>query len=165
MAREYGLPRILHEFIGSHHGTTLVQYFYQAAAEQRKAEADRAPDEVEFRYPGPKPRSKEAAILMLADASESSVRAMTERTPGKIENQVHTMVTRRLMDGQLDECELTLREVHQIEVSLIKNLTSMYHLRIAYPTPPGQKPSAGELQAAARKEQESTNGKTSPQGK
>ena len=156
MAREFGLPRVLHEFIAAHHGTTLVQYFYQAAAEQRRTDTDRAPDEVEFRYPGPKPRTKEAAILMLADASESSVRSMTERTPGKIENQVCAMVERRLTDGQLDDCELTLREVHQIELSLIKSLTSMYHLRIAYPTPAGQKPSAGELQAQAASRKEET---------
>ena len=165
LAREYGLPRVLHEFIATHHGTTLVQFFYQAAAEKRKSEADRAPDEVEFRYPGPKPHSREAAILMLADAAESSVRAMTDRTPGRIENQVHTMVSRRLMDAQLGDCELTLHEVNKIEMSLIKNLTSMYHLRVAYPTPPGQKPSAGELQAA-RKEEERANGKPQqqPQG-
>ncbi len=144
LAREYGLPQVLHEFITTHHGTTLVQYFYHAAAEQRKENADRAPDETEFRYPGPKPRSKEPAILMLADAAESSVRAMADPTPGRIENQVHTMVTRRLMDGQLDHCELTLREVHLIEASLIKSLCSMYHARIAYPTPAGEKPSAAE---------------------
>ncbi|MGB2821515.1 MAG: HDIG domain-containing metalloprotein, partial [Phycisphaerae bacterium] len=147
MAREYGLPKVLHEFIATHHGTTLVQYFYQAATEQRKDGTDRAPDETEFRYPGPKPRSKESAILMLADAAESSVRSMSEPTPGRIENQVNAMVTRRLMDGQLDECELTLREVHQIESSLTKSLCSMYHARIAYPTPAGQKPSAAERQA------------------
>ena len=145
MAREYGLPPVLHEFIATHHGTTLVQYFYHAAAEQRKSDSDRAPDEVEFRYPGPKPRSKEAGILMLADAAESSVRAMAEPTPGRIENQVHAMVSRRLMDGQLDDCDLTLREVHQIETSLIKSLCGVYHSRIAYPTPAGEKPSAAEI--------------------
>ncbi|MGC9454312.1 MAG: HD family phosphohydrolase [Phycisphaerae bacterium] len=144
MAREYGLPHELYEFITTHHGTTLVQYFYQQAAEQRKTDSDRAPDEVEFRYPGPKPRHKEPAILMLADAAESSVRAMSDPTPGRIENQVHAMVSRRLQDGQLDECELTLKEVHQIETSLIKSLCSIYHSRIAYPTPPGEKPSAAE---------------------
>ncbi len=154
LAREYGLPRVLQEFIISHHGTTLVQYFYQAATEQRRTDADRAPDEVEFRYGGPKPSSKEAAILMLADAAESSVRSMSEATPGRIENQVHTMVMRRLMDGQLDECDLTLREVRLIELSLVKSLTSMYHLRVAYPTPAGQKPSAAELQAGRRAEGE-----------
>jgi len=147
MAREYGVPKVLHEFIATHHGTTLVQYFYQAATEQRKSDTDRAPDEMEFRYPGPKPHSKEPAILMLADAAESSVRSMSEPTPGRIENQVHAMVTRRLMDGQLDECELTLNQVHQIEASLVKSLCSMYHARIAYPTPAGQQPSAGEREA------------------
>ena len=138
------MPSILHEFIATHHGTTLVQYFYQVAAD-RKGESDRAPQEVEFRYPGPKPRSKEAAILMLADVSESSVRSMADATPGRIENQVHTMVTRRLMDGQLDDCDLTLREVRQIEESLIKTLNAIYHTRVGYPTPAGQKPSAAEL--------------------
>lgn len=147
LAREYGLPRMLHEFIASHHGTTLVHFFYQAATEQRKAESERAPDEVEFRYPGPKPRLREVAILMLADAAESSVRSMSDPTPGRIENQVHTMVTRRLMDGQLDECDLTLRQVYQIEASLTKSLIGIYHSRIAYPTPAGQKPSAAELSA------------------
>jgi putative nucleotidyltransferase with HDIG domain len=140
MARRYALPSVLREFIAAHHGTTLVQYFYKAATEQRKTDTQRAPEEAEFRYPGPKPRSKEVAILMLADAAESSVRAITEPTPGRIENQVHTMVNRRLMDGQLDECDLTLKEVHQIEGSLTKSLCGIYHARIAYPPPTGEKP-------------------------
>ncbi|MFW5839092.1 MAG: HD family phosphohydrolase [Planctomycetota bacterium] len=145
LAREYGLPRVLHEFISTHHGKTLVQYFYRAATEQSKDKgSDRLPEEVEFRYPGPKPSSREAAILMLADAAESSVRSMSDPTPGRIENQVHTMVTRRMTDGQLDSCNLTLREVHEIEVSLVKSLCSFYHARIAYPTPEGEKPSAAE---------------------
>ena len=93
---------------------------------------------------------------MLADASESSVRAMTEPTPGRIENQVHTMVSRRLMDGQLDECDMTLQDVHQVEASLIKSLCGIYHARIAYPTPAGQKPSAGEQEPAK-------NGQPKPQ--
>lgn len=144
MAREYGLPHVLHQFIATHHGTTLVQYFYHAATTQRKAETDRRPEEVEFRYPGPKPQTKETGILMLADAAESSVRAMSEPTPGRIENQVHTMVNRRLMDGQLDECEMTLREVHQVQASLVKSLCSIYHARISYPAAAGKTPSASE---------------------
>jgi len=145
MAREYNLPRVLHEFIATHHGTTLVHHFFEAAARQRKTDNGRAPDEVEFRYPGPKPAGREAAILMLADAAESSVRSMEDPTPPRIENQVHAMVSRRLMDEQLDECDLTLREVHKIEASLTKSLCSIYHARIAYPTPAGQEPSAAEL--------------------
>ncbi len=134
MARQYGLPRVLREFIATHHGTTLVEYFYHAAAEQRADNGESAPDEVEFRYPGPKPGTKEAAILMLADASESSVRAAPEPTAGKIETQVHFVITKRLMDGQLDDCELTLREVHAIETSLVKSLCGMYHIRLKYPS-------------------------------
>ena len=140
LAREYGLPRTLHEFIETHHGTTLVEYFYHAATEQGKAAQQRVPEEFEFRYPGPKPGSKEAAILMLADAAESSVRAMPEPAPSRIDSKVHQMVTRRLMDGQLDGCELTLREVNQIERALVKTLCGIYHARIAYPTTPGAKP-------------------------
>ncbi len=146
MAREYGLPNMLHEFIATHHGTTVVQYFYHAATEQRRNGDDPAPAESQFRYPGPKPYSKEAGILMLADASESSVRAMADPTPGRIETQVATMVNRRLMDGQLDECDLTLREVHTIEESLVKSLCAVYHSRIAYPKP------ADERQAAPSEE-------------
>ncbi len=162
MAREYSVPPILHEFIATHHGTTLVQYFYQAATEQRKSDVDRAPDEVEFRYPGPKPRTKETGILTLADAAESSVRTMSEPTPGRIESQVHTMVNRRLMDGQLDECDMTLKEVHLVEASLVKSLCGIYHARIAYPPPAGQKPSVAELQAA-KKEQTKSGQRDKPE--
>jgi len=157
LAREYGLPSVLHEFVSTHHGTTLVQYFYAAASQGRKAAAQRPPNEVEFRYPGPKPRTKESAILMLADAAESSVHSISEPTPGRIENQVHTMVNRRLMDGQLDECDLTLKEVHKIELSLIRSLCAMYHIRVSYPTPAGRRPSAAELLAARQQA-----GKTEP---
>jgi len=135
MAREYGLPSVLHEFISSHHGTTVVQYFYHAATQQRKNGKNRVPEEIEFRYPGPKPRSPEVAILMLADAAESSVRSMSEPTPPRIETQVHKVVTARLADGQLDDCDLTLNQVHKIEESLVKSLCGFYHARIAYPKP------------------------------
>jgi len=151
LAREYGLPPVLYEFIATHHGTTLVQYFYHAATEQRRAAgSDRAPEEVEFRYPGPKPRSKECAILMLADASESSVRAMPEPTAGRIEMQAHAIVSQRLMDGQLDECDLTLREVHEIEKSLVKSLCGIYHGRIAYPKAKPKSEAEGETKGEAK---------------
>ncbi len=132
MAREYNLPPALHEFICTHHGTTVMRYFYHAATQQQR-EHEAMPDEDQFRYPGPKPQSREAGILMLADGAESSVRAMTDPTTKQIENQVHQIVTARLADGQLDECELTLREVHMIEQSLVKSLLGFYHARIAYP--------------------------------
>ena len=142
MAREYGLPHVLHEFIASHHGTTVAQYFYHVATEQARNGDDSEPAESQFRYGGPRPRSKEAGILLFADASESSVRAMTDPTPTRIEGQVHTMVMRRLMDGQMDECDLTLREVHKIEESLVKSLCGIYHARVAYPKPADEKDAA-----------------------
>jgi hypothetical protein len=133
LAREYALPPVLRQFLATHHGTTLVEYFYHAA--QRRSNArERPPEEAEFRYPGPKPQSKEAAILMLADASESSVRALGEPTAGHIETQVHAVVQKRLADGQLDGCDLTLREVHAIEASLVRSLSAIYHGRVAYPS-------------------------------
>jgi len=149
LARRYGLPRELHEFITSHHGTTLVEYFYNAAVEQRKLDAEPAPDEVEFRYPGPKPRSKEAAVLMMADAAECAVRAMAEPTPGRIETQVHQIVSKRLTDGQFDECDLTLREIHVIESSLVKSLAGMYHARVQYPSQKGRGAPATQPEPAA----------------
>jgi hypothetical protein len=150
LAREYRLPPVLREFIATHHGTTLAQYFFQAESDRRKEQEDRAPEEAEFRYPGPKPRSKEAAILMLADAVESSIRSMPEPTPPRIENQVHAIITRRLLDGQLDECNLTLREVARIEESFVQSLTAMHHSRMSYPTPAGEEPSAAEAPAAPK---------------
>ncbi|NLF32177.1 MAG: HDIG domain-containing protein [Planctomycetes bacterium] len=141
MAKEYGLPQVLHHFIASHHGTTLVQYFYHAATEQQKAAGmDRPPDKSEFRYAGPKPQTKEAAILMLADATESAVRAMSEPTPARIEAQASAILAQRLADGQLDECDLTLRDAHTIEQSLVKSLCGIYHGRIAYPKSDARSP-------------------------
>ncbi len=135
MAREFGLPKVLHHFIEGHHGTTLVEYFYHAAKE--KAEAGQTNDEVnevEYRYPGPKPRTKETAILMLADAVESASRTLPEKSPSRVKQLVRTIGQKRLLDGQFDECDLTLAELHQVEDSIIKSLNAMYHGRISYPT-------------------------------
>jgi len=132
LAREYKLPRILHQFIATHHGTTLVEYFYHEAT-KREGEESRAVTESEFRYPGPKPSSKEAAIVMLTDAVESATRSVQDPTPNRIENVVHNVGMRRLQDGQFDDCDLTMRELQLIENSLVKSLCAMYHSRIAYP--------------------------------
>lgn len=134
LAKEYGVPKVLHQFITEHHGTTLVEYFYRLANQQRSEAGQEPVSDIEFRYPGPKPHSRESAILMLADAAEGSTRALSEPTVGSIENQVHQIVKRRLEDGQLDDCELTLRELHQVEDSLTRSLWAMYHGRIKYPS-------------------------------
>lgn len=134
MAREWGLPKPLHHFIEAHHGTTLVEYFYQVAKE--RAESGKTHDdvnEVAYRYPGPKPRTKEVAIIMLADASESASRTLSDFSATRIEQLVRGLGQKRLLDNQFDECNLTLRELTQIEDSIIKSLCAIRHARIAYP--------------------------------
>lgn len=134
LAREYGLPRQLQHFIESHHGTTLVEYFYHAAKVKAESTAQGEVRDVEYRYPGPKPRTKEAAILMLADAVESATRAMAEPNPSRIENLVRKLSAKRLQDGQFDQCELTFRELALIEDAIISRVLAIYHGRISYPT-------------------------------
>ncbi|MBN2584714.1 MAG: HDIG domain-containing protein [Planctomycetes bacterium] len=129
MAEQYGLPRVINAFIAEHHGTTVIEYFYYEALKT----SDGPIDETEFRYPGPRPQSKETAILMLADSCEGAVRSIKEPTPPKIEDRVHQIVMKRLLDGQLDESGLSLNEVRTIEQSLTKSLISVHHGRIAYP--------------------------------
>jgi putative nucleotidyltransferase with HDIG domain len=137
IAKEFGLPSVLRQFIETHHGTTLIEYFYHEA--KKKQGGKEAPvSENEFRYPGPKPKSREAAIVMLADTVESAVRSMTELTPTRIEVIVHNMAMKRLQDGQFDECDLTLRELSRIEASISKSLSAHHHGRIAYPKSPDE---------------------------
>jgi len=132
LLREYKIPRVLHQFSATHHGTTLVEYFYREATRQ-ESDSDQLVRETEFRYPGPKPASKESAITMLADAVESASRTLKEPTPSRIEALVHSIAMKRLQDGQFNECDLTMRELELIEQSLVKSLCGMYHARIAYP--------------------------------
>ena len=141
MAKEYNLPSVLRQFIQTHHGTTVVEHFYNEAKKQAKKSKGKnieEPPDSEFRYPGPKPRTKEAAIVMLADTVEGAVRSLPEITPTKIEAVVHNMAMRRLQDGQFDECDLSLRELSQIEKSISKILAAHYHSRIAYPKAPDE---------------------------
>lgn len=143
LAKEFKVPVRLQHFIEAHHGTTLVEYFFHRAkklaleaANREGAEGEEEatlPDEFEYRYPGPKPRTKEVAIVMISDASESACRAMGEPTPAKIDALVRSIANRRLQDGQFDDCEITLKELNAIVESVSRTLTSMYHGRIAYP--------------------------------
>jgi hypothetical protein len=133
MAKEYNLPTSLLPFIQQHHGTTLVEYFYHRACDNASPDEPKISD-TQFRYPGPKPKSKEIAIVMLADAVESATRAMSEPTASRIEALVHELAMKRLTDGQFDECDMTMRDLERIERSLCKTLLSFYHGRIAYPS-------------------------------
>jgi len=130
LARKYNLPRVLQDFIAQHHGTTRVGYFYSKACEERGAEQV---DETRFRYPGPKPQSRETAILMLADSVEAAVRANRPTTVDEIRATVRQIVTRRLTEGELDACDLTLRDLHQIADSFVRILKATYHPRVRYP--------------------------------
>ena len=134
LARQHHLPRTIIDFIEQHHGTTLVEYFYRREA--KRIESDPSlpePDESTFRYPGPKPQTKETAVLMLADVVESASRALSDPTPARIESLVHDLALKRLLDGQFDECGLTLQELRILEDSLVKSLTAVYHGRVKYP--------------------------------
>jgi cyclic-di-AMP phosphodiesterase PgpH len=134
LARQHHLPQPIIDFIQQHHGTTLVEYFYHRASKESENNPDAAEvDEASFRYPGPKPQSKETGILMLADAAESASRTLSEPTPARIEGLIHDLALKRLLDGQFDECGLTLRELAMVEESLVKSLTAVYHGRIKYP--------------------------------
>jgi putative nucleotidyltransferase with HDIG domain len=145
-AYEYRLPTAIIGFIPQHHGTALMGYFYakarQVAAEETGApptspaalEAAGRVDHRRFRHAGPKPQSREAAILMLADSVEASVRSLSSHDEPAIRTMVERIISERLLDGQFDECDITLRDLDRIRESFIGQLLAMYHRRIAYPT-------------------------------
>ncbi len=134
LARQHHLPEPIIDFIEQHHGTTLVEYFFRRASEQREADPEASDvEESAFRYPGPKPQTREAAVLMLSDAVESASRVLVEPTPSRIESLVEEITMKRLMDGQFDECEITLQELRSVQDSLIKSLIAIYHGRVKYP--------------------------------
>lgn len=134
MARQHRLPQRIIDFIEQHHGTTLVEYFYRQASRQSEQNPGAGEvDESNFRYPGPKPQTKEAAVMMLADAVESASRTLSDPTPARIESLVNELAQKRLLDGQFDECGLTLQELRTVQNSLIKSLTAFYHGRVKYP--------------------------------
>jgi cyclic-di-AMP phosphodiesterase PgpH len=134
LAHQYNLPRPIVDFIAQHHGTTLVEYFYREAMKQQEASAQGNADlEACFRYPGPKPQSRENGILMLADAVESTSRSLHSPTSASLHKMVHDLLMKRLLDGQFEESGLTLTELHRIEASLSKSLIALFHARIKYP--------------------------------
>jgi putative nucleotidyltransferase with HDIG domain len=135
LARQHNVPQAIIDFIEQHHGTTLVEYFYHEAARlaEEQPQWRTTVEESAFRYPGPKPQSREAGVMMLADAVESASRTLSDPTPKRIETLVHELTLKRLLDGQFDECSLTLSEIQQVEDSLVKSLIGIYHGRIKYP--------------------------------
>jgi hypothetical protein len=136
LAREIGLPPRIVDFIPQHHGTRTLHYFLKKAQDQARPDDDIS--ENDFRYPGPKPQFKEAAIMMIADSCEAGARSLAEPTPENIRFIVTKIIDAIASDDQLDECDLTLRELTQIRESMIRSLIAIYHSRIDYPgyTPP-----------------------------
>lgn len=132
LAKEYDIPKVVSDMIVQHHGTTLVKYFYYTLKNSSEN-----PDEIreeDFRYPGPKPQSKEAAIIMMADSVEAAVRSIQEPTLEKIEDMVNNIVKDKMNSNQLNECDLTFRELEVIKACFLRVLKGIYHHRIEYPT-------------------------------
>ena len=142
LAKEIGLPSKIAAFIPQHHGTRTLHYFLRKA--QSQAKPGETVDEQDFRYPGPRPQFKEAAIMMLADSCEAAARSLARPDPDNIRAIVIKIVDAIVSDGQLDECDVTLRELTTIREAMISALTAIYHARIDYPgfNPPASGPIA-----------------------
>ena len=125
------LPDVVKRFIPEHHGTQQIAFFYNRA---RESDPESEPNVAEFSYAGPKPQSKETAILMMADTVESATRVLQDPTPTRIRELVDRLIGQKIAEGQLDEAPLTLSEIGVIKDSLVNVLTGMYHHRIDYPT-------------------------------
>lgn len=148
MAREYNLPEVLIDFIKTHHGTSVIRYFYEKAKEdpQLKSEIQRE----DFRYDGPLPFTKETGIVLLADGIEAASRAMKDPTYHKLQNLVNRMVDERVNEGQLSNCPLTFRHLQVIKESFLTILAGVYHSRVEYPEDSDQKKTgSGEFKGAA----------------
>jgi putative nucleotidyltransferase with HDIG domain len=134
MARENHLGQILVDIIRQHHGTALIKFFFDKAKNNADPEVQQV-DERDYRYPGPKPQTREAALIMLADAVEAASRTLTDPTPARIQGMVQKIINNIFIDGQLDECELTLKDLHNIAKSFNRILSGIFHHRIDYPEP------------------------------
>lgn len=132
MLEEYKLPAPIRDICAEHHGTTVLWYFYNKALEEDK---HHTPDVDQYRYPGPRPQSKEAAIVMMCDAVEASVRSMGKPTPSRIEALIRKIMKDRLQDGQLDHCDITFKDLELMVEAFLRTLQGIYHERIEYPDP------------------------------
>jgi putative nucleotidyltransferase with HDIG domain len=150
LAKSYGLGREIADIIAQHHGTNVIKYFYQKALD-RSEKGQRSEVNIEnFRYPGPKPQTKEAGLVLLADAVEAAGKTLVDPTPSRVKGMVQKIINTIFSDGQLDECELTLKDLHNIARNFNQVLAGMFHQRIEYPEPvdkggPGRRKGNGDL--------------------
>jgi hypothetical protein len=155
LAEAHGLPRAILDLIPQHHGTRLVSFCYARAREATDPSLEAVAEE-EYRYPGPKPQTREAAILMLADTVEAASRSLEEPTPARLQGLVQTLTNEIFVDGQLEECDLTLRDLQRIAKSFVRVLTAMFHARVEYP---------GVAPEAARRRDENVHVGARPAGR
>jgi membrane-associated HD superfamily phosphohydrolase len=157
IAEANDIPKEVRDFIPQHHGTNLISYFYKKALEKN---GDTEVQESDFRYPGPKPQSKETGIVMLADAIEAAARALRDPSISRIRNIVNNIVEERFKKGELDECPLTLRDLNLIKESFIRTLMGIFHGRIQYPE--DKSLAAPEARSQSSPTREAPPGKTPP---
>jgi hypothetical protein len=130
MAKKYRLGQAIVDAIKQHHGTSLISFFYEKAKSMKGEDAVTIDD---FRYNGPKPQTKEAALVLLADVVEAASRSLENPTPARIKGMLQKMINKVFLDGQLDDCDLTLKDLHEIAKSFNKILNGIYHHRVEYP--------------------------------
>jgi hypothetical protein len=140
LAKRERLPKAVRAAIPEHHGTMVMAFFYHKALE-----SDPGARREDFSYPGPRPRSKETAILMLADGVEGASRALAEPTPSRIRGLVQRILDERIQQGQLDECGLTLQDLARVREAFIPVLTAIFHVRAPYPADPTKKRADADL--------------------
>lgn len=156
MAQEIKLPQSIIDIMREHHGTRQISYFYEKAkAKQQDSETEKL-DSADFEYDGPKPQTREAAIMMLADVSEASVRSLKEKSPARIEQTVDRVIDDCFKEKQLDECDLTLRDLNEISKAFIRLLLGIYHQRIEY-----QKDSAPRREGSVLEKEKASENKDS----
>jgi putative nucleotidyltransferase with HDIG domain len=132
LAQEIGLPQRISDMIPQHHGTRVMAYFYEKARTLQDSAEGEVPDS-SFRYAGPKPQSKEAAIMMMADAVEAASRTLSNPTPAQLKSMIDQLLDAMVSDNQFDECDITLRDVQLVKESFLKILSGIFHHRIDYP--------------------------------
>ncbi len=161
LAKNHRLGKEIIDIIQQHHGTSLISYFYQKAKEQNQKRASKSSPikEEDFRYPGPKPQTKEAGLVLVADAVEAASRTLVNPTPASIQGMVQKIINNIFSDGQLDECELTLKDLNQIAKIFSKTLSGIFHSRIEYPEP------IDKRKTDKRKENGDSNNLSAPCGK
>jgi putative nucleotidyltransferase with HDIG domain len=151
LARRHRLPKVIEDMIPQHHGTSVIDYFYDKARKEAE-ELGEDPENVDrslYQYPGPRPQTKEAGLLMLADGIEAAARTLTDPSQDRIQGMVQKMLNKVFASGELNECELTLRDLHLIAKSFTRVLTGIYHQRIAYAEPAEKGQSTGDARAGA----------------